>query len=224
MFKKSHLFICIIVGLIILSISGCGKRPDPQETVKSYLDNLKNGKLIESEKYVYMGEDSKDEKSKDDKTKDDNQTALQPWLKPFYSKMTYEIIETTTDKDIATSKITLTLPDMQSVYSEILSQRMTQALELFKEQKENKDDTEKKEVTVPSDSPEETNNKIKEILETDKMKLTTSEATLKLVYSNNKWLIEFDKDSINKLTGNYYNLINAFGTDIKDTKDTESEK
>lgn len=188
----------ILYSAMILSLVGCSGS-SPENTVSGYLDSFKDGKVEEAVEYVKGEIDIQDE---NDSTEvfDSENPEVDEAMKKAYSKLTYEILDSTVDGDNATVKTEVTAPNLGVVMTELLQEVMPLAFaSAFSEDAED-DDMDELMDTMFIDK-----------LNSEDLSMVTKTVNINLVKENDEWLIEVDDALLNALTGNLGNIADMFG-------------
>lgn len=186
--NKYFKLVSLLVIFFILSLSLVGCAPKPDVTVKSFFDALQKQDLVTAKTYVNEA---------DDKFKFDD-AEQEKIVKSIFSKLKYEIISSSVEKDTATVKTKVIAPDLVKIttkaMSDILPILFAQALSGNTDSKA----SEKMFEQYFANSLADPN-----------VAMTTAEVDIKLIKSKDKksWVIQADDNLLNGITGN---LIRAF--------------
>jgi hypothetical protein len=174
------LLLCLILSFAIVGCSG----PKPEESVKGYFDALKKQDIQAAQGYMQNG-------VKDIST-DAQQEKL---LKQIFSKLNYEIVSSTVQKDTAVIKVNVTAPDLAIVtgnmFKDLLGQLFTLAFSGTED--------------IEAKSAQLTEEYFTKALADPQVVVITSEVDINLVKDSNtkKWIIVSDEKLANAVTGNF---------------------
>lgn len=102
----------LLILIIALSVIGCsGKKPDA--SVTGFLDAIKKSDFQTASTFA-----NKNGAKEDFKFGDTNEENL---VKALFAKMNYEIISSTVNGKNATVKTKITVPDLEKIYTKIVS-------------------------------------------------------------------------------------------------------
>jgi uncharacterized lipoprotein YehR (DUF1307 family) len=178
--KLMSLLLCLILSFAIVGCSG----PKPEESVKGYFDALKKQDIQAAQGYMQNG-------VKDIST-DAQQEKL---LKQIFSKLNYEIVSSTVQKDTAVIKVNVTAPDLAIVtgnmFKDLLGQLFTLAFSGTED--------------IEAKSAQLTEEYFTKALADPQVVVITSEVDINLVKDSNtkKWIIVSDEKLANAVTGNF---------------------
>ena len=182
-----------LLCLLAISLVGCFG-PSPDSVVKDFFSAVKDGDFDAAAKYVKQ--DNRDEfrdELESAQDLEDNKSA-----ELLFSKLSWEILSSSTEKNQAKVKAKITSIDIVRVVTDVMNKIMPLAF--------------------ASAFDENANDKIEELTEqyfisamSDPNAPTiTSEATIKLVKENGDWLVVPDDDLLNAMTGNAGKLAEIF--------------
>lgn len=191
-----------LIILLTFTVVGCNKN-NPEDTVESYLNAIKNGDIENLEQYVVEEDDDNNlelsEIDEDDKIKKAFSKA--------YSKLEYEVLNVETNGDKAKVETRIKAPNLGEVMSATLAEILPGVFEdAFEESF--------------SENPEETFDETaleKQMIDVfakniNKNDISPVENTVKidLVKEDDKWLIKVDENLENGLTGNLIEALKSF--------------
>jgi uncharacterized lipoprotein YehR (DUF1307 family) len=178
--KLMSLLLCLILSFAIVGCSG----PKPEESVKGYFDALKKQDIQAAQGYIQNG------------VKDISTGAQQEkLLKLVFSKLNYEIVSSTVQKDTAVIKVNVTAPDLAIVtgnmFKDLLGQLFTLAFSGTED--------------IEAKSAQLTEEYFTKALADPQVVVITSEVDINLVKDSNtkKWIIVSDEKLANAVTGNF---------------------
>lgn len=187
---KKILSILMIV-VLLFTITGCSGSK-PQDTVKFYLDSLKNGDAEEAVEYLKLEEDTietPDEIISDEEDEDFNEA-----FKIAYSKLEYRILETEVNGDTAVVETEINAPDLGTIMTEVFKEVLPMALaSAFDDSDDNYNDEEMDNLM---------NTMLLDKVNSDDMPMVKKKIKINLVKEGDKWLIEPDDKFFNAITGN----------------------
>lgn len=182
----------LMIVVLIFTMTGCVSSK-PQDTVKSYLDNLKSGEIEKSAMCLIQDSDSSttpDEIISDD----DEDEKFNEAFKTAYSKLEYEILESKTDGDNAVVKTEINTPNLGNIMTEIIKESIPVILSSAF------DDTNDEELD------EKMENHMSEMLidkmNSDDIPMVKKKIDINLVKKEGKWLIDPNEEFFNAITGN----------------------
>lgn len=191
--------ISILLSLaMVLSLVGCSGS-SPKDTVSSYLDSFKSGKVEESRQYIKETTDTQAENAST-KVLDNEDPEVDAAMKKAYSKLTYKILDSTVDGDKATVETEITAPNLGVIMTELIQESMPLAFaSAFSENAED------------DNMDELMNTMLIDKLNSKDLSMISKTVNINLVKENDTWLIEFDDDLVDGLTGNMSAIANIFG-------------
>lgn len=194
MLHIKKIFQVTLLCILAIAFTGCFG-PSPESVVTDYFTAVKGGDFETAAKYIKP--DSNDEFSDELESGQDLDDEKRAEL--IFSKLSWEIINTSTEKDQAEVEAKVTSIDMVSVVTEVMNKIMPLAFASAFD--ENSDD----------EKLEELSNQYFESAMSDPDAPTiTSEVTIKLVKEEGEWLIVPDDALLNALTGNAGKLAELF--------------
>lgn len=191
-----------LIILLTFTVVGCNKN-NPEDTVESYLNAIKNGDVENLEQYVVEEDDDNNlelsEIDEDDKIKKAFSKA--------YSKLEYEVLNVETNGDKAKVETRIKAPNLGEVMSATLAEILPGVFEdAFEESF--------------SENPEETFDETalkKQMIDVfakninkDDISLVENTVKIDLVKEDDKWLIKVDENLENGLTGNLIEALKSF--------------
>lgn len=191
-----------LIILLTFTVVGCNKN-NPEDTVESYLNAIKNGDIENLEQYVVEEDDDNNlelsEIDEDDKIKKAFSKA--------YSKLEYEVLNVETNGDKAKVETRIKAPNLGEVMSATLAEILPGVFEdAFEESF--------------SENPEETFDETaleKQMIDVfakninkDDISLVENTVKIDLVKEDDKWLIKVDENLENGLTGNLIEALKSF--------------
>lgn len=194
-------FSVLLILVLTFSIVGCTKN-NPEDTVESFLNDVKNGNIENLSEY--LKEDDDYEVDADDFMLKDE---LEQAMIKAYSKLEYETLNTEVDGNKATAETKIKAPNlgeaMSSTISELLPGAFMDALEeAFDENPEKEFDEEAFQKKM-----EETF--IKKISKDD-ISMVENTVKVKMIKKDDKWLIDSDDEFFNALSGNLKKVFDSF--------------
>ncbi len=175
-----------LLCLLAISLVGCFG-PSPDSVVKDFFSAVKDGDFDAAAKYVKQ--DNRDEfrdELESAQDLEDNKSA-----ELLFSKLSWEILSSSTEKNQAKVKAKITSIDMVRVVTDVMNKIMPLAFASDKIEEL----TEQYFISAMSDPNAPT---------------ITSEVTIKLVKENGDWLVVPDDDLLNAMTGNAGKLAEIF--------------
>ena len=179
--KKSR-SIFIILLVLIFTVTGCGKKSNPEDIVTECFNNIQQGQFNQIGKYMagYSEEDTN--------IIGEGNELFNDALK----KMEYEILETNVEEKTAVVKTKVTILDMLDLNSQIMR--------LLVEGIIGGQDIESKEFRE----------KLKEDIDLDSLEKITSEIDIELQEGESQWLIVGGETFLDAITGNMLKAIQSF--------------
>lgn len=185
-YKKFKSFLTILLIVILsLSLFSCSSTT-ANDTVKEFFESLKSGDVIKAS--TYMKGNSGDDSFK---YEDANQEKM---MKQLFSKINYEIISSSKEKNLTKVKVKVTTFDMASIMNDVLTEITSTTLSQALNGKEpSQADIEKAIVDLFVKKINEPNSKV-----------ITKEVEIKLTKDTDKkiWVIEPDDNLVKAITGN----------------------
>lgn len=176
-------FICLVV------LGGCSQ-PNPEDTISSCFNDIKNGGFYNINQYFVS-----EENIFNDITSNNEEI-----LKQAFSKLDYKILDSNINGQTAIVKTKIISPDIPGIMGMV----MTSDLNIDYSGKP------REEIANQIGNIEQpaNDNKIIQIINSKDIPLTTNEININLKLVNNKWLIVLDSSFIRAITGNFINIIN----------------
>lgn len=180
-----------VLGIIVLAVmvilAGCGTAggdnvDKPEDTVKTCLKAIQDGKFDSIDQYFLYADSSFGEVGEDEET--------EMFIEAF-KKMEYKILDSSIDGENAKVKTKITSPDMGEVMGQLMISAISYAI-----------NGDSEEVVQ-----EKMTNDLKELLASKDLSMFTSEITINLKLEDGKWLIVGDDIFVNAITGNLLDVL-----------------
>lgn len=194
--KKIICFLLIL--MLTFSVVGCSSE-NPEKTVSSFLDSFFYGDFEEANGYVLDAEDISYESAFAETTMESD-AELDEALQTAYEKSTYEILSSTIDGDTAEVETKITVPNLGSIFSEIIQEALPLAfVSAFTED------------ASDEEMDEFMSNMLIDKLNSDDIPMVTKTVNINLVKEDGTWLIEMDDILLDALSGNMSTILDLFG-------------
>lgn len=180
-------FICLVV------LVGCSQS-NPEDTISSCFNDIKNGGFYNINQYF-----ASEENMFDDLTNNNEEI-----LKQAFSKLDYKILESNINGQVATVRTKIISPDIPGIMGMV----MTSDLKIDYSGKSRDEIAKEIANQIGNIEKPPNDNKIIQIINSKDIPLTTNEININLKLVNNKWFIVLDSSFIRAITGNFINSIN----------------
>lgn len=177
-----------------IAVVGCFGA-SPESVTKDFFSAVKDGDFDTAA--IYIKQDSEDEFRDELESGQDLDDKKRAEL--IFSKLSWEIISTSTEKDQAEVKAKVTSIDMVSVATDVMNKILPLAFASAFDENSNDDKIE-----------ELTDQYFENAMSDPDAPTITSEITIKLVKEKGDWLIVPDDDLLNAMTGNAGKLAEMF--------------
>ncbi|EJO5347241.1 DUF4878 domain-containing protein [Clostridium botulinum] len=183
----------IFIAILGISLTGCSPKPD--ETVKGFLQAIKQQDVKKAVTFINV-------KSGYKELKIDELDGLQgkegeKVLKAFLSKFDYSLGDVEKNGNTATAEVVITTIDLGKISTKIIDEVLPDIMSKAFSQK--KIDTKKQQDAVIQ-------NMLKSINDPNAPKIKTN-VSIKLVKDDNGWIIEPDEELANAVSGNFYSVV-----------------
>lgn len=183
-----------LLCLLTIALAGCFG-PSPDSVVKDFFSAVKDGDFDTAANYVKQ--DNKDEFRDELESAQDLDDKKRAEL--LFSKLSWEMLSSSTEKNEAEVKAKVTSIDMVSVVTDVMSKIMPLAFASAFDDNTNDDKIQ-----------ELTDQYFDSAMSDPNAPTVTNEVAIKLVKENGSWLIVPDDNLLNALTGNAGKLAELF--------------
>ncbi|CEO89975.1 DUF4878 domain-containing protein [Syntrophaceticus schinkii] len=194
MYHIKKVFHVTLLCILAIAVVGCFGA-SPENVTKDFFSAVKDGDFNTAAKYVKQ--ESKDEFRDELESGQDLDDKKRAEL--LFSKLSWEILSSSTEKNEAEVKAKVTSIDMVSVVTDVMNKILPLAFASAFDENSNDDKIE-----------ELTEQYFDNAMSDPNAPTVTSEVTIKLVKEKGDWLIVPDDDLLNALTGNAGKLAEMF--------------
>lgn len=186
--RLPKLWILIISAILMVSLTGCGRKPE--ETVKLYFNSLQKQDIKTATSCLYNSKPVSFQNSEQEKL-----------VKLIFSRLEYETESETINNYTAKVKTKITSIDLAKIMSSMVSKLLPKILASSQN-----NDTSSMVYQYLSDSIKDSN-----------APTITSEIDINLIKDANtkKWVIVSDEDLTNAMTGNFIKALSSYNQSVK---------
>lgn len=187
--RLPKLWILIISAILMVSLTGCGRKPE--ETVKLYFNSLQKQDIKTATSCLYNSKPVSFQNSEQEKL-----------VKLIFSRLEYETESETINNYTAKVKTKIISIDLAKIMSSMVSKLLPKILA----SSQNNNDTSSMVYQYLSDSIKDSN-----------APTITSEIDINLIKDANtkKWVIVSDEDLTNAMTGNFIKALSSYNQSVK---------
>lgn len=207
--KKIRKLLCIYTCFIVLTVlTGCALKPDT--TINNFFDALKKSDIQTASKYLSRNESASVGGLKFDRPEYERLAKL------VFSKLSYEVVSSTTSGDTAVAKTKITSPDLSKISGKMVTDLFPSLYS--------------KAVNGEQLTEDKINQLIEEYysksLNESSVPAVTNDVDIKLVKNKDKnmWLIEPNENLANSITGNLFKAYNPMTINNSTNISSSSEK
>lgn len=186
--RLPKLWILIISAILMVSLTGCGRKPE--ETVKLYFNSLQKQDIKTATSCLYNSKPVSFQNTEQEKL-----------VKLIFSRLEYETKSETINNYTAKVKTKITSIDLAKIMSSMVSKLLPKILASSQN-----NDTSSMVYQYLSDSIKDSN-----------APTITSEIDINLIKDANtkKWVIVSDEDLTNAMTGNFIKALSSYNQSVK---------